>query len=422
MTRRTSAVKFDLSGVVARRTQELFEKKFGDDNCSDNMKSCAKCLIPETQDSVKFDELGVCNMCGVAEGRDTEIDWDQRLEDLNKIFEKHRGKHAYDAIVPFSGGKDSAWTAYVLRKRFNLKILLVTFDSHFRRPQHIENMERVVRTLGCEQVTMKAADDVIKKTMLESLKRRGDYCWFCHTGVVATPFKAALMYQVPLIIWGEPGTEYGGGYYNYQSKTPPTERWFNRQINLSINAEDMVGFLDDVDLRDLEPFRLPDWKKMIELGVDSIHLGDYIKWDAPKQYEIINKELGWQMAEVENLHPRYHYEKVECYLQGVRDYLRYIKRGNSRTMQRANLDIRTGALSRDEAEEMIWYDRQRPASLDTVLSYLGIDENEFMKIALDHQVYPHRHDPDKVIKAQKTLPDEDLWVKRLKNEPDSDER
>ena len=30
-------------------------------------------------------------------------------------------------------------------------------------------MEKVVRSLGCEQVTMKAADDVIKKTMRESL-------------------------------------------------------------------------------------------------------------------------------------------------------------------------------------------------------------------------------------------------------------
>ena len=56
------------------------------------------------------------------------------------------------------------------------------------------------------------------------------------------------------------------------------------------------------------------------------------------------------MTEVENLHPRYHYEKVECYLQGSRDYLRFIKRGYSRTMQRANIDIRNGVLSREEAE------------------------------------------------------------------------
>lgn len=121
----------------------------------------------------------------------------------------------------------------------------------------MENIERVVRALGCDHVTFKANDEVIKKTMLESLRRRGDYCWFCHTGVVATPFKVALMYKVPLLVWGEPGSEQSGGYYNYKTKTPPDERWFNRQINLSINAEDMHGFIDGVEMRDLEPFQLP---------------------------------------------------------------------------------------------------------------------------------------------------------------------
>lgn len=413
MTKKNKPEAFEVRGVIARRTVQHSQEYFSEGGKKRIIRSCSKCLTPETEESVKFDENGVCNICQVAKERDTEVDWEARLEELEKIIAQHRGKHAYDAIVPFSGGKDSSWTAYVLRKKFNLKVLLVTFDSHFRRPKHLENMERVVKALGCEQVTMKAADDVIKKTMKESLKRRGDYCWFCHTGVVASPFKAALMYKVPLIIWGEPGTEQTGGYYNYKTKMPPDERWFNRRINLSINAEDMAGFIDCKDLRDLEPFRMPEWDELVEIGVASIHLGDYIKWDAPKQYEILNRELGWEMAEVENLHPRYHYEKVECYLQGTRDYLRFIKRGYSRTMQRANIDIRNGVLSREEAETMIWYDQQRPASLDNVLSYLDMDESEFMAIALDHQVYPHYHEPNLVKMAQSTLPDEDLWTSRM---------
>ena len=152
------------------------------------------------------------------------------------------------------------------------------------------------------------------------------------------------------------------------------------------------------------------------MGVTSIHLGDYIKWDAPKQYEILNKELGWEMAEVENLHPRYHYEKVECFLQGTRDFLRYIKRGYSRTVQRANLDVRTGELTREEAAEMIHYDAQRPASLDVLLKYMDMDEEEFMDIAESHQIYPHRHDPDSVRPAQKKIDDHDLWEERLAGE------
>lgn len=412
MTRRTSPTPYQPLDTVARRSREMREQADAL-RAADGIRRCAKCLIPETEQTVTFDEHGVCNMCSSAHNRDTAIDWPARRKEFEEIIDKHRGKGAYDAVVPFSGGKDSAWVAYMLVKEFKLKILLATFDSHFRRPGHLENMERVVRALGCDHVTLQASDKVIQKTMVESLKRRGDFCWYCHTGVVATPYKVALMMQVPLVIWGEPGSEYSGGYYNYRTNTPPDERWFNRQINLSINAEDMLGFIEGVDMRDLEPFRLPDWSDMRKLKLESVHLGDYVKWDAPRQYEILNRELGWEMAEVENLHPRYHYEKVECFLQGSRDYLRFIKRGYSRTVQRANLDIRSGELTRQEAEQMIDYDAQRPASLDVVLQYMGIDEAEFMRIAESHQVYPHVHDPANVRPAQRKLEEQEAFATRL---------
>lgn len=407
MTRRTKPIPFEPMTIIGKRAEakKALEQKT-------ELKRCTKCLMPETEQTMTFDEDGVCNMCQVAHDRDEEIDWDGRIDELNEALDRHRGKYDYDAIVPFSGGKDSAWTAYVCVKILKLKILLVTFDSNFRRPLHMENIENVVRRLGCDHVTYRAGQDVIKKTMLESLKRRGDYCWFCHTGVVATPFKAALHYQVPLLIWGEPGSEYSGGYYNYKTKTPPDERWFNRQINLGINAEDMAGFVD-VDIRDLEPFRLPSWEKMKDLGVESIHLGDYMKWNAGPQVDILEKELNWSRAEVENLHPKYNYEKVECFLQGPRDYLRFIKRGYSRTVQRANLDIRRGEITREEAQQMAQYDAQRPASLEVLLPYLGIDENEFMDIAQSHQIYPHVHDPETVRRAQKPVDDQPSWQKRL---------
>ncbi|MDJ0893596.1 MAG: N-acetyl sugar amidotransferase [Alphaproteobacteria bacterium] len=412
MTRKTKPIPFEPMTVVSRRSEALASDKRA-------VRRCKKCLTPETEQTVTFDDDGICNMCQVADERDHAIDWDARRKELDEIIEQHRGKYRFDAIVPFSGGKDSTWVAYVLRKRYDLKLLLVTFDSHFRRPGHLRNVDEVVRKLGCEHVVFRADETVIRKTMLESLKRKGDFCWFCHNGIVTSPFKAALMFKVPLIIWGEPPSEYSGGYYNYKSKSPPDERWLNRQVNLGINAEDMLGFIDGVEMRDMEPFKMPPWEDLKAMNVSSIHLGDYLKWDAPRIYETIHRELGWQMAEVENLHPRYHYEKVECFLQGTRDYLRFIKRGYSRTTQRANLDIRNGELKREEAEQMIAYDAQRPASLDIILNYLGISEEEFMNIARTHQIYPHVHDPETVRRAQNRLPDHALWEERLV--PDDDD-
>jgi N-acetyl sugar amidotransferase len=407
VTRRTAPEQFEVSDVIRRRSRERLVK-------GREIRRCAKCLMTETEQTLTFDEKGVCNICQAAAYREDTIDWDARERELREILERHRGKRLYDALVPFSGGKDSAWVAYVLVRRYKLKVLLVTFNSNFRRPTHLENIERVTRALGCDHVTFKAGEEVIRKTMVEMLKRKGDFCWYCHTGVVAFPFKAALMYRIPLLIWGEPSSEYAGGYYGYKDKNPADERWFNRTINLSVNAEDIEGFLGgEVDLRDLEPFRLPPRTELEELGLESIHLGDYIKWDAARQIEILNRELGWEPTETENLHPRYAGEKIECFLQGSRDYLRYIKRGYSRTNQRANLEIRLGRITREEAEKMIRYDAQRPASLDVVLKYLGIDDAEFHRIAENHAIYPHVHDPDTVRQAQKKLDDHEMWAARL---------
>ena len=106
----------------------------------------------ETNETMSFDDNGVCNICNSFSERDN---WDKskKEEDFIKIIEEYRGKFQYDAIVPFSGGKDSAWVAHQLVKKYNLKILLVTYDSNFRRPIHLRNIDRLVRKLGVDHVT-----------------------------------------------------------------------------------------------------------------------------------------------------------------------------------------------------------------------------------------------------------------------------
>ena len=74
-----------------------------------------------------------------------------------------------------------------------------------------------------------------------------------------------LSSEVPLIIWGEPGTEQTGGYYNYKTKMPLTRDGLT-VVSISVNAEDMAGFIDSDDPRDLEPFKMPDWDELMEIG------------------------------------------------------------------------------------------------------------------------------------------------------------
>ena len=85
-----------------------------------------------------------------------------------------------------------------------------------------------------------------------------------------------------------------------------------------------------VDIRDLFPYSFPSKKSLIDIGSYSVCLGSYIKWDVQKQVKIIEKETGWTGDEVENVPKNYKYEKIECYMQGVRDYIKYLKERYSR--------------------------------------------------------------------------------------------
>lgn len=386
------------------------------------IKRCTRCLMVETNETITFDEQGVCNICQSFKQRD-QWDLEKKEKEFLDIIEPYRGIYAYDAIVPFSGGKDSSWVAYVLAKKYKMKILLATYDSNFRRPLHLRNIDRLVRALGCDQVTFRTNNEVIRKTMLETLKRKGDFCWFCHTGVCSFPMKTAIMHKVPLIIWGEPNSEYAA-YMRYEvearrigEETVGTEKAFNRIMNLGFNAKDMLGFIDGVTERDLEPFRFPEFHEFKELrdkNFRNICLGDYFKWDPIRQIKILEEELGWTSADVEGLHPMYAGEKVECYLQGVRDYLRYIKRGYSRTNQRSNGEIRRGVLTREEALEQEKFDARKPASLPVLLDFLGITEDEFNEIAMSHSISPWVYDANHVEQGP-PLPDHELWKDVLKN-------
>ncbi|HAA03411.1 MAG TPA: N-acetyl sugar amidotransferase, partial [Syntrophobacteraceae bacterium] len=95
------------------------------------MKTCTHCCLPETQDSIRFDANGVCTVCNQIKVKKEKIDWDKRMEMLHALCDRFRGKHAYDCVIPFSGGKDSTYTLWYLVEKMKMKPLVVSFDHGF---------------------------------------------------------------------------------------------------------------------------------------------------------------------------------------------------------------------------------------------------------------------------------------------------
>jgi N-acetyl sugar amidotransferase len=372
------------------------------------MKRCSRCLLPETHETISFDLRGICSVCQNREFRDEQINWSARRTELDALITKVKGTADYDCIIPFSGGKDSTFTLYFVVKELALKPLVVSFDHGFYRPNMLANRNRVVETLGVDLLTFKPNWLLVRKLMLQSLLEKGDFCWHCHTGIFSYPMWIAIEKRIPLILWGETSSEYAS-YYSYEDDEEVDEDRFNQIVNLGITADDMkIRLGDEFSQRDLKPYTYPPRRLLRELNLQSLALGSFIPWNPREQAKLISKELGWTGDEVEGVPPEFNYEKIECYMQGVRDYIKYRKRGYSRVSHLMALELRKGAINKEGAEKLISeFEGKRPASLDLFLNMLGLSEEDFEGIIQKHRVDPW--DDRVMVQIGKKPHDFDSW-------------
>ena len=364
------------------------------------LKRCARCLLPETYETIEFNAEGVCNLCVGAEFKKNEVDWVERKKLLDRLIEKYRGKGDYDCIVPFSGGKDSTFQLYYLMKEYDLKPLIVRFNHGFMRSKLEENNQRTLKKMGVDVLEFTPNWQIVKRLMLESFKRKSDFCWHCHSGIYTYPLRIAVKFNIPLLFWGEALSDLSGYYDALNDEIEyEDEKKFNMVRNLGISADDMWGMINSpdkpVDKRDLIPYTYPTLKDLKAIGYNSVCLGSFIPWDYVKNTEIIKRELGWQSDELEGVPSEIneHGEKIECFMQGTRDYIKFIKRGYSRVAQINAFHVRNGRMTSEEARKInLEFDGQRPPSLDLFLEYMGLTEAEFNEIVMNTAIPPYTHD------------------------------
>ncbi len=128
------------------------------------------------------------------------------VHDLERIFRFHRGKHEYDCLVPLSGGKDSTYTAYVLKRKYNLNLLALTMNIHLLSPQTLENIETIVRKLDIDHVTVKYRWSFCKGLFSSFIRRSGmsprAICWVCNMLLDKTVFETLERFDIPYLVTG----------------------------------------------------------------------------------------------------------------------------------------------------------------------------------------------------------------------------
>ncbi len=347
-----------------------------------HLQYCVRCCIPQTQEGVIFDELGVCQACQSAEQK-IHIDWTQREQVLRGILDNAKAKagNNYDCIIPISGGKDSTFQLHVLTQVYGMKPLAVTFSHNWFSETGWYNLQNSLEQFNVDHVMFTPNRRLVNKLAKHSLAGIGDSCWHCHAGVGAFPLQAAVRFNIPLLIWGESIAE-SSGRASYLNPVRKFDREYFTKVSAKLRPDQMVR--DDVSLRDLEPFQVPSAEDCERVGVHGIHLGDYIFWDDERQTEFVRDNYAWRETQVEGSFKRY--KSAECVMPGVHDLACYTKRGYGRATFPASVDVRAGLLSRDEAWDLIRAnDGVRPEGLDYYLKITGMSEDEFFATLEKHR-------------------------------------
>jgi N-acetyl sugar amidotransferase len=338
---------------------------------------CLRCCVPETQEGVDFDDMGICTACRSSEDK-MHIDWSAREKQLRLILNDAKAKagNGYDCVLPISGGKDSFFQAHVLTKVYGLKPLAVTFNQNWVSETGFYNLQRCLEVFDLDHFQFTPARGLVNKLAKKSLDAIGDACWHCHSGVGAFPLQVATRFKIPLLVWGESIAE-TAGRATYSCPGTKFDRDYFTKVSAKLTAEEMIG--DGLSAKDLHPFELPSYEEIENTGVWGIHLGDYMFWDEERQTEWIRDVYGWRETEMEGAYKGY--KSAECIMSGVHDYTCYLKRGFGRSTGQASVDVRNGLLTRKEGFELIRkHDQERPDALDYYLKVTGLSEEEFYDV------------------------------------------
>ena len=338
----------------------------------EGIRYCTKCIMPETVEGQEFSERGWCKTC-VSQNQKADVNWNEKREKLAGIFADAKAKAGmnYDCIVPISGGKDSTYQMHVLVKEYGLKPLAVTFNHNWFSKTGWYNLVNGLEKLDIDHVMFTPRRSLVNRCAKRSLETIGDACWHCHAGVAAFSIKMAVAYKIPLLVWGESTAEHGRATYANPDKF---DRDYFLRVSAKFNNEQFAR--EYLTLRDLFPFEVPSAEECEAIGLNGIHLGDYIPWDTEKQVALIKEEYNWRGAQVEGAYKDY--KSVECSMAGVHDYLCYIKRGYGRASIQASGALREGLIQNKEDAFTLAriYERIKPNSLKYYKEITGLTDNQ----------------------------------------------
>lgn len=317
---------------------------------------CKRCVLDSDIPGITFNkETGLCHFCETYAPISSKEKSDY-LAKIEELIKEQKGKGTYDVIYALSGGKDSSYTLYKLKKDYPfLKVLAVQFQNGFTSEGAVKNAKKMCDITGSDYYQLTMEKEILYDTFKKAAEsydafpkfakyRASDICNTCITIIKQKLIELAITHRAPFIVFAFTGGQSPNPIINL---SPNFIQWsrslFEKQL-------EKIG-IDDKD----EMFLIR--KEVIEsMGDSSLSiLHPLCLWEYSED-KVLNTllKIGWEQPDLKDSH------STNCTLNAFACYNHLKKYGfHPYAFDTAGL-VRCGEMSRDEGLEKINEEPSKP--------------------------------------------------------------
>ena len=385
--------------------QGTLEAKYG---LPQEVKFCSKCVISNQRpnsaveyahtaasrkQTIAFDDAGVCDACRAAEAKQRSIDWAQREKELVELCDRYRRTDgAYDCIVPGSGGKDSFYAAHVLKYKYGMHPLTVTWAPHIHTDWGWRNFQSWIHA-GFDNYLCTPNGRVHRLLTRLAVENLFHPFQPFILGQKSLAPKMALLHRVPLVFYGENEAEYGNPREDMETAKRDWSYYSasdRGKIYLGGASLRELKEVYGVDDHELQPYLPANPADLEAQGVSVHYLGYYLKWHPQSCYYYAVEHGGFQASPERTPGTYSKYNSIDDRIDDFHYYTTYVKFGIGRATYDAAQEIRSGDITRDEGVALVKrFDGEFPERFaDEIFRYLSMPAEEYPVAA---NAFSHAH-------------------------------
>ena len=323
----------------------------------------------------------MCGACRYAEEKRL-IDWaerDRQLRELCDRFRRNDGK--YDCICPGSGGKDSFYAAHILKHKYGMHPLTVTWAPHIYTEWGWRNFQAWIHA-GFDNYLMTPNGRVhrlLTRLAVENLFHPFQPFILGQKNIAP---KLAVLFDIPLVFYGENEAEYGNPRSDNEAAVRDW-KYFTAadESKVFLGGTSLAALKSDygLDHNELTPYLPADPERLISRKVEVHYLGYYLKWHPQSCYYYAVEHGGFQASPERTPGTYSKYNSIDDRVDDFHYFTTFIKFGIGRASYDAAQEIRSGDITRDEGVALVKrFDGEFPERFaEEIFRYLSVPPAEY---------------------------------------------